>query len=53
MLGVGLVGLWIALVVGGLVVAGVLALRLRRTLTPALDGRAPDVAVARVEECAT
>ena len=45
--------LWIALVVGGCLVAGVLALRLRRHLTPALDGRAPDAAVVRVEQCAT
>jgi MFS family permease len=51
MLGAGLEAAWIALVVGGLVLAGVLALRLRRTLTPALDGRAPDVADARVEQC--
>lgn len=46
MLGAGLEAAWIALVVGGLVVAGVLAVRLRRTLTPALDGRLPDVAGA-------
>ena len=44
MLGAGLEAAWLALVVAGLVVAAVLALRLRRTLTPALDGRAPDVA---------
>jgi hypothetical protein len=31
-------------VVGGLVVAAVLALRLRETLTPALDGRVADAA---------
>lgn len=53
MLGAGLVAAWIALVVGGLVVAGILALRLRRTLTPALDGRLPDVSDARVEQCGT
>lgn len=46
MLGAGLEAAWIALVVGGLVVAGFLAVRLRRTLTPALDGRLPDVAGA-------
>lgn len=51
MLGAGLEAAWLALVVAGLVVAAVLALRLRRTLTPALDGRAPDVADPRVEQC--
>jgi MFS family permease len=51
MLGAGLEAAWIALVVAGLMVAAVLALRLRRTLTPALDGRAPDVADPRVEQC--
>jgi MFS family permease len=51
MLGAGLEAAWLALVVAGLVVAAVLALRLRRTLTPALDGRAPDAADPRVEQC--
>lgn len=51
MLGAGLEAAWLALVVAGLVVAAVLAVRLRRTLTPALDGRAPDVADPRVEQC--
>ncbi len=46
MLGAGLEAAWIALVVGGLAVAAILALRLRRTLTPALDGRVADAAEA-------
>lgn len=53
MLGAGLETAWITLVVGGLVVAGFLAVRLRRSLTPALDGRVPDVVEARVEQCGT
>lgn len=39
MLGAGLVGGWVVVVVGGCLVAGFMALRLRRHLTPALDGR--------------
>ncbi len=39
LLGAGLVALWVGVVVGGCLVAGVLALRLRAHLTPALDGR--------------
>ncbi len=40
LLGADLVALWVSLVVGGCLVAGVLALRLRSSLTPELDGRA-------------
>lgn len=39
MLGVGLVGAWVGLVVVGCLAASVLAIRLRRHLTPELDGR--------------
>lgn len=39
LLGAGLVGGWVVVVVGGCIVAGLMALRLRRHLTPALDGR--------------
>jgi len=42
MLGAGLTIAWLALVVSGLVVAAVLALRMRSRLTPALDGRLGD-----------
>lgn len=49
LLGAGLVSLWLAVVVGGCVVAGLLALRLRVHLTPALDGRvASDVEDGRM-----
>lgn len=41
LLGAHLGGLWIAVVVGGCLVAGAAALRLRRTLTPAQDGLLP------------
>jgi MFS family permease len=42
MLGAGLTAAWLALVVTGLLVAGVMALRMRARLTPALDGRLGD-----------
>ena len=41
LLGAGLVALWVGIVVGGCLVAGVLAIQLRGHLTPALDGRVP------------
>ncbi len=41
LLGAELVVVWLSVVVGGCLVAGVLALRLRGHLTPALDGRLP------------
>ncbi len=41
LLGADLVVVWVGVVVGGCLVAGVLALRLRGHLTPALDGRLP------------
>jgi MFS family permease len=50
MLGAGLEAAWIALIVGGLVVAAVLALRLRHHLTPELDGRVADADAVRVEQ---
>ena len=43
MLGAGLMGGWVAVVVGGCLVAGLLALRLRHHLTPALDGRSVEI----------
>jgi MFS family permease len=39
LLGAGHIVIWVAVVTGGCAVAGVLAIRLRRHLTPALDGR--------------
>ena len=42
MLGAGLTVAWLGLVVSGLVLAAVLALRMRSRLTPALDGRLGD-----------
>jgi hypothetical protein len=33
--------LWVVLVTGGCILAGVMAMRLGRHLTPALDGRLP------------
>lgn len=41
LLGAGFVVLWVGIVVGGCLVAGVLAVRLRAHLTAALDGRVP------------
>jgi MFS family permease len=41
LLGAGHIVIWAAVVTGGCAVAGIMALRLRRHLTPALDGRMP------------
>ncbi|MHB1614915.1 MAG: MFS transporter [Actinomycetes bacterium] len=41
LIGGGLASVWIAVTVGGSLVGGVLAVRLRRVLTPFQDGRAP------------
>lgn len=50
LLGAGLVGVWAGVIVAGCLMAAGLALRMRRGLTPALDGRLPDTMSARVEQ---
>jgi len=50
LLGAGLVGVWAGVIVAGCLLASGLALRMRRGLTPALDGRVPDAMSARVEQ---